>query len=169
MWRWKKPLPEVLDRERSGGGSGYVTVEEGWSSSREWSGLVGRELGREPGRDPGRDVGFEPGGVEVCASRLRLLSSSESTQLRWSSGCSSSTMTPAGEAGVVTGVVEPELRREFRREDGRLDEAELGFELIVPMLRPAREKLECPRPGPGDVGRDPGGELCGLPTPGVPA
>lgn len=127
MCRWKKLPLDVLDRERSGGGgSGRDELSGEWSESREWSGLDGREFGREPGREPGREVGFEPGGE--TASRLRLLSSSESIQFRWSSGCSSSIMTPppAGDAGVVTGVIEPELRRDPSREEGC--EAELVCE-----------------------------------------
>lgn len=116
-------------------------------------GLDAREGGREGPRLGGRDGGFEPGGEERVSS-WRLLRSSESIQLRWSSGCSSS----KGSLGGETGVIEPELRLDASLEAG------IGWREAA-VLNPAREKLEARSlaSAPGDGGRDPGG----VPSPGV--
>lgn len=125
------------------------------------SGLDAREPAREDGRDDGRLPGREDG-VECAGDppspplTLSEPSSSESIQLRWSSGCSA--RSGGGEA--VAGVAAPELRRDalwLWLSDERAEKPPRPPKL-VPWWLLRRS---------GDAGRD-GGRDAGGETPGVP-
>lgn len=65
---------------------------------------MGREEGREVGREPGREAGLEWVGVGTWSLRARVERSSESTQLRWSSGLVVDSGSGVAGEGVWSGV-----------------------------------------------------------------
>lgn len=112
MCRLKKLL-EVCDRDSAGRSSiAGVGGVEGTGPAAVMvprSGLLARDPARELGLEDGRLLGLETGaddGGETWSPRLSVLSSSESIQLLWSSGCASSASSGGGEE--VVGVEVPD-------------------------------------------------------------